>query len=70
MSRIVCRPGATSRIFGIELTVIDAVATSPCTPPAILLLMFGEPAMSTASYDSGAPRYASMCSVITGWPLR
>jgi hypothetical protein len=40
---MVCRPGATSRIFGIELTVIEAVATSPCTPPAILLLMFGEP---------------------------
>ena len=35
MSRMVCRPGATSRIFGIEFTVIDAVAMSPCTPPAI-----------------------------------
>jgi hypothetical protein len=29
----VWRPGATSRIFGSELTTIDAVAMSPCTPP-------------------------------------
>lgn len=34
MSRIVCSPGATSSIFGSELTTIDAVATSPWTPPA------------------------------------
>jgi hypothetical protein len=27
----------------------------------------GEPTISTESYDSGAPRYASMCRVITGW---
>jgi hypothetical protein len=56
MSRIVCRPGATSRILGIELTVIDAVATSPWTPPAILLRIYGEPVISTWSNDSGAPR--------------
>jgi hypothetical protein len=56
MSRIVCSPGATSRIFGIELTEIDAVATSPCTPPAIYIINAGDPAISTASNDSGAPR--------------
>ena len=50
MSRIVCRPGATSRIFGSELTVIDAVAMSPWTPPAIFILSAGEPLISTASY--------------------
>ncbi len=37
MSAIVRRPGATRRIFGIEFTVIDAVATSPCSPPRDLL---------------------------------
>src|SRR5262245_4740941 len=30
ISRIVCSPGATSRIFGSELTTIAAVAMSPC----------------------------------------
>jgi hypothetical protein len=38
------------------LTVMDAVAMSPCTPPAIFDSMRGEPSMSTASYDYGAPR--------------
>ena len=70
MSRMVCSPGATSRIFGSELTTIDAVAMSPCTPPATLDLIAGEPTISTESYDSGAPRYASMCSVMTGWSPR
>ena len=31
--------------------------------------MRGLPSIVTASYDSGAPRYASMCSVITGLPF-
>ena len=44
---------------GIEFTVIDAVAMSPCTPPSIFEWMRGDPSMSTESYDSGAPRYAS-----------
>ncbi len=35
MSAIVRRPGVTRRIFGMLLTVIDAVATSPCRPPVI-----------------------------------
>ena len=70
MSRIVWSPGATSRIFGIELTTIDAVAMSPCTPPASFIFSAGDPVISTASNDSGAPRYASMCSVITGSPFR
>ena len=35
MSRIVRSPGAAVSTAGIELTVIDAVAMSPCTPPAI-----------------------------------
>ena len=70
MSRMVCRPGATSRIFGSELTTIDAVAMSPWTPPAIFIFSAGDPVISTESNDSGAPRYASMCSVITGTPLR
>src|SRR4030095_14053959 len=65
---IVCRPGAASITFGMELTVIEAVATSPCTPPAIFIASFGVPSMSTESYDSGAPRYASMWSVMIGVP--
>ena len=36
MSRMVRSPGSAAITFGIEFTVIDAVATSPCTPPAIL----------------------------------
>ena len=36
MSRIVRSPGGAVSTAGIELTVIDAVAISPCTPPAIL----------------------------------
>ncbi len=43
MSRIVCSPGATSRIFGSELTTIDAVAMSPCTPPASFIFSAGDP---------------------------
>ena len=69
-SRIVCRPGAASITFGIEFTTIDAVATSPWMPPASFIDSFGDPSMSTESYDSGAPRYASMCRRITGSPLR
>ena len=53
---MVCRPGAASSTFGIELTAIDAVAMSPWTPPAIFIFNAGEPSISTASYDSGAPR--------------
>ena len=70
MSRIVRRPGAAWMTFGIELTTIDAVATSPWTPPAIFIESGGLPVMRTASNDSGAPRYASMCRRITAWPLR
>ena len=33
MSAMVRRPGVTRRIFGMLLTVIDAVATSPWRPP-------------------------------------
>jgi hypothetical protein len=36
MSRIVRSPGDADSTAGIELTVIDAVAMSPCTPPAIV----------------------------------
>ena len=36
MSRIVRSPGGAVSTAGIELTVIEAVAMSPCTPPAIL----------------------------------
>ncbi len=43
MSRMVCSPGVTSRIFGSELTTIDAVATSPWTPPAIFERIGGQP---------------------------
>src|SRR5436190_21152305 len=68
MSRIVWSPGGTSRIFDNELTTIAAVAMSPCTPPAIFIFNAGDPVISTASNDSGAPRYASMCTVITGTP--
>ena len=35
MSRIVRSPGAAVSTAGIEFTVIDEVAMSPCTPPAI-----------------------------------
>ena len=35
MSLIVRSPGAADRIAGIEFTVIEAVAMSPCTPPSI-----------------------------------
>ena len=55
MSRIVRSPGGAWRTFGIELTVIDAVATSPWTPPASFICSGGLPAILTASYDSGAP---------------
>ena len=54
---------------GIELTVIDAVAMSPCTPPSILEWMRGDPSISTESYDSGAPRYASRCSRMQRLPF-
>ena len=70
MSRIVRSPGAACSTFGIELTVIDAVAMSPCTPPAIIIESGGLPVMRTASNDSGAPRYASMWSVMIGSPFR
>ena len=40
---MVCRPAGASITFGIEFTVIDAVATSPCTPPAIFMVNAGEP---------------------------
>src|SRR5688572_19125008 len=59
MSRIVRSPGGAVSTAEIELTVIDAVAISPCTPPAIFEKMRGDPSMSTESYGSGAPRYAS-----------
>jgi hypothetical protein len=68
-SRIVCSPGAAPITLGIEFTTIDAVATSPWIPPASFMESFGEPSISTESYDSGAPRYASMCSRITGSPF-
>ena len=42
------RRGACST-FGIELTMIDAVAMSPWTPPAIFIESGGLPAMRTAS---------------------
>src|SRR6185295_3929687 len=61
-SRIVRSPGGEARTFGIELTTIDAVATSPWTPPAIFIESRGDPSTVTESYDSGAPRYASMRS--------
>ena len=35
MSRMVRNPGLASITAAIELTVIDAVAMSPCTPPSI-----------------------------------
>ena len=35
MSRIVRNPGGAIITAGIELTVIEAVAMSPCTPPSI-----------------------------------
>src|SRR3954453_19506169 len=66
--RIVGRPGGAAGPFGIELTAIDAVAMSPCTPPAIFIDRFGTPSISVESYDSGAPRYASMWSLIIGAP--
>src|SRR5262245_27330912 len=46
-SRMVCRPGGASSTFGIELTAIDAVATSPWMPPAIFIDRFGDPWIST-----------------------
>ena len=49
---------------------LDAVATSPCRPPATFEVTRGCPSTVTASYDSGAPRYASMWRVITGLPLQ
>ena len=66
--RVQARARASST-FGIELTTIDAVAMSPWMPPAIFIDSRGEPSISTESYDSGAPRYASMCSRMTGSPL-
>lgn len=68
-SRIVCRPGAACSTFGTELTAMDAVATSPWMPPAIFIARFGDPSISTASYVSGDPRYASMWSLMTGSPF-
>ena len=35
ISRIVRNPGSAAMTLGMEFTVMDAVATSPCTPPAI-----------------------------------
>ena len=55
---------------GSEFTAIDTVAMSPCTPPSIFIRSAGDPVISIASNDSGAPRYASMCSVSTGTPSR
>src|SRR5262245_53473681 len=69
-SRIVWRPGDALRTCSIELTMIDAVATSPWMPPAIVIDNRGDPSLATESYDSGAPRYASMCRRMTGSPLR
>jgi len=56
MSLIVRSPGVATMTAGIEFTVIDAVAMSPCTPPSIFDEIRGDPSMSTESYDSGAPR--------------
>jgi hypothetical protein len=52
----VCRPGVACSTLGIELTTIDAVATSPWMPPTIFYEIFGDPSISTESNDSGAPR--------------
>src|SRR5690348_11398845 len=41
--RIVWNPGDAARTAGIELTVIDAVAMSPCTPPSIFEASRGTP---------------------------
>src|SRR6185295_19385709 len=48
-SRIVCKPGAACSTLGIELTTIDAVATSPWMPPEIFIDRLGDPSMSTES---------------------
>ena len=56
MSLIVRSPGVATMTAGIEFTVIDAVAMSPCTPPSIFDEIRGDPSISTESYDSGAPR--------------
>src|SRR5262249_19352541 len=69
-SRIVWRPGAAPRTFAMELTTIDAVATSPWMPPASFIDRLGDPSISTESNVSGDPRYASMCSLMAGSPLR
>src|SRR5713226_10130343 len=68
--RIVCKPGGAARTLGIEFTTMEAVEMSPGTPPGILILSFGLPSITVESYGSGAPRYASMCSVITAVPCR
>jgi len=49
MSAIVRKPGETRRIFGMLLTVMDAVATSPCKPPITFDVTRGLPSMVTAS---------------------
>jgi len=56
MSAIVRRPGDTRRIFGMELTVIEAVAIVAWRPPTTREVTRGLPSTVTASYDSGAPR--------------
>ena len=53
MSRIVCRPGATSRTFGSEFTTIEVVAMSPCTPPAIFIDSGGESGTAFLGEDWG-----------------
>ena len=48
-SLIVRKPGGAAMILGMELTVIEAVATSPWTPPLIFCSMRGRPSIVTAS---------------------
>jgi hypothetical protein len=43
MSRIVRRPGGAFMTAAMELTVIAAVAMSPCTPPSIFEYIRGDP---------------------------
>ena len=45
MSRIVRSPAGAVITLGIEFTVIDAVATSPWTPPVIFCSMRGTPSI-------------------------
>ena len=44
-ANVLRKPGDTRRIFGMLLTVIAAVAMSPCSPPAIFCVMRGLPSM-------------------------